>query len=309
MSQPPAIRHVRRRIALLPALPLAALAAAGWLGSNALLRRRDPDPPDPPSNYGLSYEDVRFPSRDGTPLRGWWIRPPQPNGGTLVLCHGHNGSMDGDTAQAARLARAGFAVLMFNFRAHGTSGGAQVTFGAREYQDVLGALDWLGSAQGIRRAGLVGFSMGAGVALIAAAHDSRVGAVVADGAIRRVGDAMLGLGRARGLPAWLVWPLAAATLLTASLRARVWIPQADPVCWVGRVRCPVLFVHGAEDPFTSLDAVREMAARVGEGAALWVVPGAGHRDAYRLDPAAYYGRVIAFLEPHLLHSPDRASAA
>jgi dipeptidyl aminopeptidase/acylaminoacyl peptidase len=284
---------------------LGGLGVIGWWGSTILLRRRVPDPPDPPDRYGLAYEVVGFPSRDGIPLRGWWIRPPPGSesaewpGRALVVCHGHNGSMDGDTAQAAALARAGFPVLLFNFRAHGggdtASGGDQVTFGAREYRDVLGALDWLQAERGIGQAGLVGFSMGAGVALMVAAQDSRVAAVVADGTIARIGDAIVGLGRMRGLPAWLVQPVAAAMLGMASLRAGVWIGRADPVRWAGWVRCPVLFIHGENDPFVPMESVRALATRVGERVEVWIVPGAGHRDAYARDPESYYRRVTAFL--------------
>ncbi len=294
---------VKSGLALAGLALLGGVGVVGWLGSTALLRRRTPDPPDSPGNYGLQYDEVSFPSRDGTPLRGWWIRPPQPSGRAVVVCHGHNGSMDGDTGQAAALATGGLHVLLFNFRAHGraptASGGAHVTFGAREYQDVLGALDWLEAEQGVSRAGLVGFSMGAGVALIAAAQDARVTAVVADGTVRVLADAIVGLGRTRGLPAWLVRPLALVMLGMASLRARTWLAWADPIRWAGRVRCPVLFIHGENDPFVAERAVRSLAARAGERAELWIAPGAGHRDAYQRDPAAYYRRVGEFFARHL----------
>ncbi len=273
---------------------LAGLGGLAWRGSTILLRRRTPDPADPPSNYGLEAETVRFPARDGVALSGWWIAPPVPNGRTVVIVPGHNGSRDGDTGQAAALANAGFRVLLFDLRAHGASGGQHVTFGAREHLDVLGALDWLETARGIHRAGLVGFSMGAGIALRVAAEDARVSAVVADGTISRVVDGMIGLGRARGVPAPLMFLPAWGIVLAASLRARTWIPAADPVRWAGRVACPVLFIHGADDPFNTVAGARTLAELAPRGQ-LWIVPGAGHRDAYRRDPAGYYRRVVDFL--------------
>ncbi len=287
-------RRVRCWATLALAIVAGALAAVGWRGSTILLRRRAPDPPDPPSHYGLRYEEVAFPGRDGVLLHGWWIPSAPPGGPALVFVHGHNGSMDGDTAQAAWLVREGFSVLLFNLRAHGTSGGSQVTFGAREWGDVLGALDWLEAARGVRRAGLVGFSMGAGVALMAAAGDSRVAAVVADGTISRVIDAMIGLGRQKGLPPALVTAPAWAILLAASLRARAWLPAADPIRRAGRVRCPVLFVHGAEDPFNTDAGAGQLAALAPRGQ-LWRVEGAAHRDAYARFPEAYYARITTFL--------------
>ncbi len=270
------------------------MAAAGlWRASTVLLRRRVPDRPDPPSAHGLPCEPVEFTAQDGTLLRGWWIAPPSADRGTIVIVHGHNGSMDGDTATAARLARAGWRVLMFDLRAHGRSGGHAVTFGAREYLDVLAALDWLQAAQGVTGVGLLGFSMGAGVALIAAALDGRVRAVVADGTIGRIADAIAGLGRTKGIPPALMALPARAILLVASLRAGVWIPRADPLRWAERVPCPVLFIHGAEDPFNTVAGARRLAALAPDGQ-LWLVPGAGHRDACRRDPGAYDARVLTF---------------
>lgn len=277
---------------------LAGLGGLAWRGSTILLRRRTPDPADPPANYGLDYETVHFPARDGVPLSGWWIAPPAPTGRTVVIVHGHNGSRDGDTGQAAALARAGFRVLLFDLRAHGGSGGRHVTFGAREYLDVLGALDWLEAARGIRRVGVVGFSMGAGIALRVAAEDARVGVVVADGTIGRVIDGLIGLGRARGIPAPPMILPAWAIVLLASLRARAWIPAADPMRWAGRTGCPVLFIHGADDPFNTPAGARALAGLAPRGQ-LWIVPGAAHRDAYRRDPGEYYGRVVDFLRERL----------
>jgi pimeloyl-ACP methyl ester carboxylesterase len=277
---------------------LAGLAVIGWRGSTIVLRRRTPDPADSPDNYDLDATRVSFSSRDGTPLIGWWLAPVRPNGATLIICPGHNGSMDGDMGQAAELVRAGFRVLLFDYRAHGASGGSQVTFGAREHLDVAGAINWLEERHNITRVGLVGFSMGAGVALLTAALDERVGAVVADGTINRVSDALLGLGRTKGIPPEAMLLPAWSILITASLRARIWIPEADPIRWVSEANCPVLFVHGADDPFNTMHGVGALAAASPRGQ-LWLVEGAGHRDAYKRDPEAYYGRVIGFLTRHL----------
>ncbi|GAB4572650.1 MAG: alpha/beta hydrolase [Anaerolineae bacterium] len=279
-------------------LAVTAVGAA-WLASSFLLRRRVPDPGDPPVNYGLGYEPVEFETRDGLKLRGWWILPPagaprKPDR-ALVLVHGQNGSMDGDTAQAAAFARAGYPVLMFNLRAHGSSQGQQVTFGAREFMDVLAALDWLQHQQGIVQVGVVGFSMGAGVALRAAFLDGRVRAVVADGTISRVADAFVGLGRQKGIPAPVMRAVAWAVLGMASLRAKTLISRADPIRWADRVPCPVLFIHGARDPFNTVAGAGRLAGMAPRGR-LWLVPEAGHRDAYRLDPDTYYARVLGFLE-------------
>src|SRR5260221_10569117 len=130
---------------LLVFLVIVAVLAGVWFQliratANRLLQRRQPDPPDPPSNYDLAFEEVHFTSRDEVKLFGWWI--PADNAiGTIVLCHGQNGSMDGDTKQAVPLREAGFNVFMFDFRAHGRSEGEYVTMGMYEKEDLLGVMD------------------------------------------------------------------------------------------------------------------------------------------------------------------------
>jgi dipeptidyl aminopeptidase/acylaminoacyl peptidase len=49
---------------------------------------------------------------------------------------------------------------MIDLRGHGGSSTARLTYGARESQDVLGAVDWL-RARGHGRIGVLGASMGA----------------------------------------------------------------------------------------------------------------------------------------------------
>ena len=47
--------------------------AMGYVFSRLLTRRHTPDETRSPAEYGLTFEDVSFPARDGVTLRGWWI--------------------------------------------------------------------------------------------------------------------------------------------------------------------------------------------------------------------------------------------
>src|SRR5258708_26652422 len=163
-------------------LAIVIIAIAVWLVSlnfaaSRLLRRRQPDPVVRASNYGIAYEEVHFMRRDGMKVVGWWIRVDKPIS-TIVMCHGQNGSMDGDTRQRPPLHEAGFNVLMFDFRAHGRSEGESVTMGMYEKEDLLGVLDYLAAERGINQVGVLGFSMGAATALMTAGLSDRICALV-----------------------------------------------------------------------------------------------------------------------------------
>jgi uncharacterized protein len=283
-------------LALLVVALLIVTVFALWLavvnaGASRLMRRRRPDPPDPPSNYGLDYEEVQFPSRDHIRLVGWWI-PAEQSIGTIVVCHGQNGSMDGDTRQIAPLHAAGFNVLMFDFRAHGRSGGNSVTMGMYEKEDLLGALDYLGDGRGIIRVGVLGFSMGAAVALITAALSDRIGALVVDGSFGRLKYTLSAYATQHGIPGFLARWLAGGVLATASLRTEGRLDQADPIRWTVHIGPrPILFIHGDKDPFVRMSDVDRMAGLASGPTEIWAVSNVGHRGAYKVNPEVYNQRV------------------
>mgnify|MGYP005833306303 CR=1 FL=1 len=264
-----------------------------------LMRRRTPGSPDTPAEFGLPFEPVRFSSRDGVRLGGWWIPAPATPRGTVILCPGQRTSMNDDLIHAAPLHRAGFNVLMFDFRAHGLSDGKLVTFGAREQFDLLGALDMLEKERGVARVGVLGFSMGAGVALLAAAQDGRIGALVVDGAFTRLDRLLSGWGVARGLPRAAAKAMAWAMILAGSVRARCRMDRANPVDVASRIRAPALFIHGDKDPFVSPGEIEALVAQASGPARLWRVSDAGHRQAYDRHPDDYHARVVEWFTSYL----------
>ncbi len=279
-------------------LGILVTLAIGYAATIPLMRRRVPDLPDQPSAYGMTGEEVSFPSRDGLTLGGWWIPAPESAHGTIVICCGQNGSLDKDIEQIVPLHQAGFNVLMFDFRAHGRSEGQLVTIGALEQADLFGALDYLAAQHGIERVGVLGFSMGAGVTLMVAGQDRRIAALVVDGAYPRLSWLLIGYLRAQNIPL-VTTPLAWLTLVVGSLRSRYQIYRANPADLADRITAPVLFIHGDLDPFVTPAQVEGLIARVPSQTELWRVPDAGHREAYHKHPDEYSRRVVAWFESHL----------
>jgi len=110
---------------------------------------------DSPQALGLQFENIQFSSPEGIPLRGWWI-PAAGSSSTIILLHGYQGSMDPDLQYAPWLHEAGYNILMFDFRAHGRSGGKICTIGALELRDALAAIN-VAREKGSWRIGLMGF--------------------------------------------------------------------------------------------------------------------------------------------------------
>lgn len=128
---------------------------------------------------GGAYEDVSWRSDDGLRLSGWLLRPGSTPRGLVVLLHGKDGTRQHVSVGAERLRQRGFMVLAFDQRGHGRSEGSLCTFGVREVADLSRGLDAVLGAKSALPVFLVGESMGAAVALRAAAHEPRVRAVAA----------------------------------------------------------------------------------------------------------------------------------
>ena len=59
---------------------------------------------------------------------------------------------------------------------------------------------------------------------------------------------------------------------------------------------PVLFIHGDRDNFVMTDMVYELYEACPTAKAILVVEGAGHGEANKMDPEAYYSTVFDFIE-------------
>jgi fermentation-respiration switch protein FrsA (DUF1100 family) len=289
-------------LCLIPSLVLLGFLLCAYLMARALLRPTPPSPPDSPERYGLAFESVQFLSRDGLRLDGWWIPAARTTARTVIICHGREGSRERELPHAQTLHKAGFNVLMFDFRAHGRSEGQYVTFGMYEKDDLLGALDFL-AARGIQRAGVLGFSLGATTAIITAAITDRIAALVAEGAVARLKQTLARRLWRYGVPLPLGWLLAAWALVFAATITRGRIDQVDAVRWIPHIQAPILLIHGAADDLISAAEVAELSVRSGSRAVVWQVAGAAHHQASQVAGAAFAQHVCAWFEQYLPETP------
>ncbi len=283
-----------------------------------------------PTLDALGGEVIRLRSRDGLRLAGRWLpaesgpvagdegEPWRPDPyEAILLLHGWTGSAAPDLVALGPTLRRTAGVLGLDFRGHGGSDDGPTTFGLHEIEDVAGALAWLGE-RGIRRVAFVGSSMGGVVAiasivvlgdgsLASADLDPAAPAASIDAPRPRIAGAVvesvapdlrIPIANRMGLP--LGGPLrraiagrmfaAAGRRLGGDLRA------TEPIRVIGLVEpVPLLLIHGAADRTVRPADGRRLAAAAGPAAVHWEVPGADHGQARAADPAAWDGRVSAFL--------------
>lgn len=249
-----------------------------------------------PAEYGLDYEEIAFPAADGTSLHGVWI-PFKGSKKTIIILHGHGGSMDWDIQRAPFFHQVGFNVMLFDFRAHARSDGKIASFGYLERQDVLGAVAFL-KGRGIERIGLLGFSYGGIASMLTAPLCPEVNAVVSDGGPARQLSAIAGRVTEWGLPRWLGNFLGWLTFAMTSVRLGVNLFRYEPIRWVGKIAPrPILFVHGELDQY--LPDFDALYAAAGNPKQAWRLPGVHHTKASEDYPEEFYRRVVGFFQENL----------
>ena len=239
--------------------------------------------------------DVTFTAPDGVTLSGWYV--PGRNGAAVILLHGSHGDRTSTEDHLRFLSRAGYGVLTFDARGHGESGGHTNALGWRADEDVAGAVAFLRNQQGIdaNRIGMLGLSMGAEVALRAAANGTPLKAVVADGA----GASTTGDNRlvSHGRLAPLYYAVSWLTMRQAALLSTYQEP-APLKSIVDRINAPTLLIATNWQDELTID--RKFRALIGPNANLWHVSDAGHTQSLRKHPAQYTARVTDFFSSALL---------
>ena len=176
------IRRAAIRV-ILPAVLLLAIlfGVVGWIGSERALH---------PHYYKYKWTLATYPDyilkpyvstvKQESILSGRFFRAD--GSATIILASGYGDTQDQMLPFAEFLHRAGFNTLTYNMRARANSGGKFVTLGLLEQKDMISALDYLSSRPDVdsRHIGVLGISMGGAVAILAAAKDRRIRAVVDD---------------------------------------------------------------------------------------------------------------------------------
>ncbi|MGH7912445.1 MAG: alpha/beta hydrolase [Candidatus Dormibacteraceae bacterium] len=245
-----------------------------------------------PIEFQADHEDVELRTADGVEFAAWFFRQP----GTpqvVVVSPGHKSRRQDTLAISIALWRKGFNVLALSLRGMAGSDRVPVTLGVREVQEVAAALAFVRRRIHEPRIGLLGYSMGASISLLAAAGDPEVLALVLDSPFRDARQVVSeNIWSQAHLPGWLFLPAVAAF---ARLRRGFRLADANlPSAMSGLERRPLFFIHGADDRVTSVKHSRALYDAYKGPREIWVVQGAGHCGSYYDDRTLYVERVSGF---------------
>jgi fermentation-respiration switch protein FrsA (DUF1100 family) len=218
-----------------------------------------------PAEDGYAYENVRFLSRDGTPLSGWFIPASGKALGTVIHFHGNAQNMSAHYSFVSWLPANGFNLFVFDYRGYGTSEGTLSRKGV--YEDSVAAVKYIKTRTDIDQTKLIlfGQSLGGANALAVAGQTDISGlvGVVSDSAF----SSYKGVASDH---AGFLKPFAYVLIGNAF----------SPHKAVGNISpLPLVIIHGTQDQVVPFRHAKKLFREAQEPKALWTIQGAGHTEA------------------------------
>ena len=249
-----------------------------------------------PADVGIEdTRDVTYLSHDGLTLRAWYL-PPQ-NGVVVALLPGAGGARDGMLREGAILARHGYGLLMTELRSCAHPEG-QTTLGYREAADLAEAVTWVRGQPGVAHVGVLGYSLGSVTAILGAARDERIEAVVAEGGFYDLEGDIANEGGDNSLWASLIHQ---GILFFFRCETGIAARDVSPISVIGRISPrPLLLIYGDRE-MTGGHAWEQYEA-AGEPKSLWIVPGCGHGEYLTAAREEWERRVVEFFDGTLLEA-------
>ncbi len=230
-------------------------------------------------------EEIAFETADGLNLGGWFAPAAATDPrATVLVFNGNAGDRSFRAPLAAALNRAGFSVLLFDYRGYGNNPGSPSEQGLMT--DARAALAYVAAREDVDATRLVYFgeSLGAAVALELAAEHPPAALV-----LRSPFTSLADMAR-------LHYPFLPGGIL---LRDRF-----DSLAQIGGVTCPMLIIAGDRDRIVPQKQSRRLFEAAGQQTKRFLlIRGADHNDFELLAGSQLVGEVMRLVDEALPHGP------
>lgn len=256
--------------------------------------------------FGVDYgwfdaaerEPVEVISRDGTVIKGEFIPAKEIQDSKpkcVIVAHGYTQNRMLSVKFAQIYYDRGYAVLVFDQRCFGDSGGELCTLGYEEKHDIAALIHWTKKRLGADTLiGLHGESLGAIAALEALAIEDGIGFVVEDCASSDLTEYLkLSVKRLLHLPSFPILQLVGAGIAKTGFRFEYVSPRRR----VAETDVPILFIHGRLDGDVPCAMCEEMAAAAKNPlSTMFIAQEAGHARSFDVDRDTYTRAVAGFVQ-------------
>jgi len=252
--------------------------------------------PVSPEEINVPYEEIIIRTNDGLKLNSWLLKAPSPAKGTILYLHGV-GDCKIDGLRFAKLMHDHhFNVFLYDARRHGQSEGTYCTYGYDEKYDVLKIIDYLQSRTDMNpgKIGIFGTSMGAAVALQAAALDARIAGVAAENpfaTLRTIFDDYQ--KRLIKLPFHYLRNI---VIVRSELMAKFKASDVSPLEAVRNITIPILIIYGTMDHLIKYQYSIMLYEEARAPKELFPVENASHSNIWQIAGERYESTLLKFFE-------------
>lgn len=282
------------------------LAIIGYFGVAAYIAHSLTTPNPVPITFDETtisqrVADVKFKSKDGLPLSGWYF--PGVNGNAIMFVHGagnQNRVNDhyGTTEIAKHFVDNGYTVLMFDLRGAGESTQTRLGLGSTEAHDVAGAFEYLKTQDFLpSNITIISNSLGAIATIMGSENIKEAGAIILDSPATDVKVIVSNiLEKEHSVPRF-VHP---AVYLWAKILYQIDIDKIRPTDNIhALLETPILFLHGEIDDLIPPENTEELLQKVENGKRI-TFQGAKHIETYKSDKKRYLKEVADFIEQNIV---------
>lgn len=282
--------------------------------SRAVMRMLENAPPLNAGDFGADSRasELSFTTEDDLSLQACHFRQTeQTSRGLVLFCHELGGSRWSAMSYCEGLFTAGFEVLSFDFRNHGSSekqAGYEPLHWLTEFElaDVRGALQFIESRDELKNQplGIFGVSRGGSAAIAAAASSDAVECVACESAYstrsmmslfsQRWVSLLVPQWMAGWIPAWHVELSLTGGRLYSQFKRKCHYVHLERTLAALKNR-PVLLISGQRDNYVRPEIAQSLHESLrGESAELWMVEKARHNGARQADQDSYDSRLVEF---------------
>ncbi len=221
------------------------------------------------------------------------LKNPEQTGAYVILSHGLTDNRMGSLKYVPMYMELGYNCIIYDLRGHGENEKTFTTYGILESRDLVRlAEDTRSRYPDLTSLGLHGESLGAATTVMALKYHPAVDFAVADCGFSDL-ENVLRTGYTYGhIPSFVI----SMADLGARLRYHYSLRDMRPIDALEGNEIPVLFIHGADDPFILPKNSQDMYERTAGPREIRLIPGAGHAVSILTDPNLYRETVSAFLE-------------
>jgi alpha-beta hydrolase superfamily lysophospholipase len=203
-----------------------------------------------PKNLDLPFEVHRVKVDDQFELEGWYI-PHSESNGVILLFHGYAASKSKLLPEAKAFNELGYTTFLVDFRGSGGSSGHETSIGYLEADDVARAVEYVQGISTGQPIILYGQSMGS-VAILRAiyTHQVQPDAIIIEAVFDKLLSTVQNRFSAMGIPSF---PGAQLLVFWGGVQNGYLGFKHNPVEYAPQVQCPVLMLHGADDPRATIE--------------------------------------------------------